>query len=285
MKLPLTRLREAQGVLQTNLTFSTQSPWKERGNRSGKVRKSLTSVKVSLVLLALGIFIIYQGFGGKAVQEIFPKFPQFLRITSPSQDGLVISEPKNSPEGELVSNRKNLPKPEEKKEAPSVLPDEGKSSIANIRAKSGPSAALESLAISTQPSQIEIKKGESLSIVISKYYPKNQQIGLVAIMLANPEISEDYLIFAGQILKLPQFDPTDKIIKLQNNLCYSLYGRFYSVKELNKSKSWLNKNNIKYLVWNTKDAKKKAIHLVIFGGYEKKDDLKIALQIIKTKSE
>lgn len=284
MKLPLPHVREAQGVLQTNLTFSTQSPRKERGNRSRKVRKSLTSVNVSLVILALGIFIIYQGFGGKAVQEISSKFTQFLRITSPPHDGLVISEPKNSPEGELVSNRKNLPKPEEKKEAPSVLPDERKSSIANIR-DSGPSDALESLAISTQPSQIEIKKGESLSVVISKYYPKNQQIGLVAIMLANPEISKDYFIFPGQILKLPQLDPADQIIKLQNNLYYSLYGRFYSDKDLNKNMFLLNKNNIKYLVWNTKDAKKKAVHLIIFGGYEKKDDLKIALQIIKTKSE
>jgi hypothetical protein len=141
------------------------------------------------------------------------------------------------------------------------------------------------LAISTQPSQIEIKKGESLSVVISKYYPKNQQIGLVAIMLANPEISKDYFIFPGQILKLPQLDPTDQIIKLQNNLYYSLYGRFYSDKDLNKNIFLLKKNNIKYLVWNTNDSKKKAIHLIIFGGYEKKDDLKIALQIIKTKSE
>jgi len=285
MKLPLTRLREAQGVVQTNLTFSTQSPRKEWGNRSRKVRKSLTSVKVSLVILALGIFIIYQGFGGKAVQEISAKFTQFLRITSPPQDGLVISEPKNSPEGELVSNRKNLPKPEEKKEAPSVLPDEGESSIANIRAKSGPSAALESLAISTQPSQIEIKKGESLSMIISKYYPKNQQIGLIAIILANPEISKDYLIFAGQILKLPQLDLTDNIIKLQDNFYYGLYGQYYSENDFKKHTLWLDKKKVKFIVRNAKDLSGKNVHLVILGGYEKKEDLKITFQNIKTKSE
>ena len=285
MKLPLPRLKEARGVLQTNLTFLTQSPRKERGNRSGKVRKSLTSVKVSLIILALGIFIIYQGFGGKAVQNISAKFTQFLRITSTPQDELVISEPKNLPEGELVSNRTNLPKPEEKKEAPSVLPDEGKSPYANITAKVAPPSEPESLVISTHPSQIEIKKGESLSLIIARYYAKNQQSGLVAIMLANPEITNNYFIYAGQVIKLPQLDLTDNIIKLQDNHYYKLYGQYYSENDFKKHTIWLDKKNVKFIVRNTKDISGKNVHLVILGGYEKKEDLKITSQNIKTKAE
>jgi hypothetical protein len=276
IKLSLTRLRKTQGILQTNLTNSTQSPRKEKWNRSIKIRKSLTSVKVSLVILGTGIFfIIYQ--------YLSPIFTQFLRVTSPHQDGLLIQKPTNSPEEELVLNRKNFPKPQEKKEITSVPLEEGKSSIANIRAISGPPATLESLAIPTQPTQVKIRKGENLFKVISKYYPKHQQIALIAIMLANPAISKDYKVFPGQTITLPQLDPTDNIFKLQDNLYYRFYGRFSSENDLDKSKFWLNEYNIKYLVWNAKESKNKTIHLVIFGGYEHKDDLKIAFQIIKTK--
>ena len=118
---------------------------------------------------------------------------------------------------------------------------------ANIPAEVAPSPEPESLAISTQPSQIKIKRGENLSKIIAQYYPKNQQIGLVAIMLANPEISDDYLIYAGQVIKLPQLDPTDKIIKLQDNFYYSLYGRYYSDNDFKKHKFWLNKKKIKFI--------------------------------------
>ena len=69
-------------------------------------------------------------------------------------------------------------------------------------------------------------------------------------MLANPEISNNYLIYAGQVLKLPQLDPTDKIIKLQDNFYYGLYGRYYSDKDFKKHTLWLDKKNVKYLVKN-----------------------------------
>lgn len=285
MKLPLTRLREAPGVLQTDLSCSTQSPGQERAHWFGKIYKYLTPVKISLVILALGSFIIYQGLGGKEMQQIYRRSLQFLPKASTPQDGPIISEPENLPEGELVRNRTNLPKPEEKKEPPSVLPDEGKSAAAHIFAKVAPSPEPESLAIFTQPSQIQIKRGESLARIIAQHYPKNQQIGLVAIMLANPEISNNYLIYAGQVLKLPQLDLTDKIIELQDNSYYSLYGRYYLDDDFKKHKLWLNKKKVKYFVKNNKDLKGKTVHLIILGGYEKKEDLKETLQSIKNNSK
>ena len=135
MKLPLTRLKKAQSVSQTDLICSIQSPGKERARWFGKICKSLTPATASLVILALGCVIIYQGFRGKAMQQISQRFLQLLPEASTPQDGLIISEPKNLPKGELVTNRTNLPKPEEKKEAPSVLPDKGKSPSANIPLK------------------------------------------------------------------------------------------------------------------------------------------------------
>jgi LysM repeat protein len=283
--LPLTRLKKAQAVLQTDLTSSTQSPRQKREHGSGKVRKSLTLVRVSLVILAIGSFIIYIGFGGHAVQENSRKFLQFLGITSVPQDAPVTSEPKHSPEGELISTRTDLPKPEEKKEVPDIVPEEGKSPAPKIPAEVAPSPEPESLESSAQPSQIKIKKGETLSKIIVQHYPENQQIGLIAIMLANPEISEDYMIYAGQVIKLPQLDLKDNIIKLQDNFYYGLYGQYYSENDFKKHTLWLDKNNVKFIVRNNKDLAGKNVHLVILGGYEKKEDLKITFQNIKTKSE
>jgi hypothetical protein len=285
MKLPLTRLRKAQGVLQTDLSSSTQSPSKERGHWSGKVRKSLTLVRVSLVILAIGSFIIYIGFGGQAVQENSRKFLQFLRITSVPQDAPVTSEPKHSTEGELVSTRTDLPKPEEKKEVPAIVPEEGQSPVPKIPDEVAPSPEPESLESSAQPFQIKIKKGETLSKIIVQHYPENQQIGLIAIRLANPEISEDYMIYAGQVIKLPQLDLKENIIKLQDNFYYGLYGQYYSETDFKKHTLWLDKKSVKFIVRNTKDLAGKNVHLVILGGYEKKEDLKITLQSLKIKSE
>ena len=283
MKLPLTRLKEAQSVSQTALISSIQSPRKEGARRFGKFCKSLTLVTAGLVILALSCFISYQGFGGKAVQQISRRFLQLLSIGSTPQDGLVISDPNNFPEGELFPDRANLPKPKEQKKAPAVLSNRGKSPPANIPFGVAPSPEQESLASATQSFQIEVKRGESLSRIIAQHYPENKQIGLVAIILANPEIYKDDLIYSGQVLKLPKLDSTDKTIQLQDNLFYILYGHYYSDADLKKDTLWLNKKKVRFLVRNTKDSKNRNANLVILGGYEAKDDLEKALQSTKTK--
>jgi hypothetical protein len=283
MKLPLTHLKEAQSVSQTDLTSSIQSPMKERARWLGKFCK-LYLVTTGLVILALSSFIIYQGFGGKAVQEISRRFLYFLPKGSTPQDGLIISEPKNLPKGELVTNRTNLPEPEEKKAAPSVLPEERKPSSANILAEAEPSPEKESLANAPQSSQIDIKRGESLARIVAQHYPENEQIGLVAIILANPEIYKDDLIYFRQVLKLPKVNSIDKTIQLQDNLFYILYGRYYSDVDLKMHTLWLNKKKIRFIVRNTKDSKGRNVHRVILGGYETKEELEKAMQSIKTKS-
>jgi hypothetical protein len=282
MKLSLTRLKEAQSISQTDQTSSIQSPRKERARRFGKFCKSLTLVAAGLVILALSSFIIYHGFGGKAVQQISRRF---LHNVSYRQDGLVISEPKNLPEGELVSNRTNLPIPEEKKEAPSVLPEEGKSSSANIPAEVAPSPEKESLASAPQSSQIDIKRGKSLARIVAQHCPENEQIGLVAIILANPEIYKDDFIYSGQVLKLPKVSYTDKTIQLQDNLFYILYGSYYLDVNLKMNTLWLNKKKVRFLVRDTKDSEGRNVHRVILGGYETKEELEKVMQSIKTKSE
>ena len=282
IRLPLTRFRQAPGVLPANSTSSTQSPRQERGPRSGKVRQYLTPVSVSLVILALGILIIYQGFEGKALLEISRKYLQFLPITSPPQAGPVISEPKNSPAGESVSTRTNPPKPAAKPEAPAVLPDEGKSPPENMPAKGAPLPAPEPLASAARSFQIEVKKGESLGGIIAHHYPGNKQLGLVAIILANPDIHKDDLIYSGQVLKLPKLDSKDQTIQLQDNLFYGFYGSYYSAADLKKDTLRLNEKQIRFLIRSSKDPKGKNLNRIILGGYQTQDDFAKALQSLKT---
>jgi hypothetical protein len=240
-------------------------------------------VKVSLLILALGSLIIYQGFGGKTRQELSRKFRQFLPISSPPQAGPAISEPKNSPEGELVSNGTNLPKPEEKPAAPAVLPDAAKSPPVHIPAQDAPLPGPAPLARPAQFSKIMIKKGDNIGRIIAHYYPDNQQIGLVAIILANPAIHQDNIIYSGQVLKVPKLDSQDKTFQLPDNLFYYFYGSHYSAADLKKDTLWLNQKQVRFSVKSTKDANGKNINRIILGGYETKDDFAKALQSLKTK--
>ena len=283
IRLPLTRFRQAPGVLPTDSTSSTQSPRQERGPWPGKVRQSCTPMNVSLVILALGIFIIYQGFGGKLLPEIAQKYRQFLPITSPPRAGSAISESKNSPAGESVSTGTNLPKPAAMQAAPAVLPDEAKSPPDNIAAKGAPLPAPEPLASAARSFQIEVKKGESLGGIIAHHYPGNKQLGLVAIILANPDIHKDDLIYSGQVLKLPKLDSKDQTIQLQDNLFYGFYGSYYSAADLKRDTLRLNEKQIRFLIRSSKDPKGKNINRIILGGYETQDDFAKALQTLKTK--
>ena len=282
IKLPLTRSRPAPGVLPTDSTSSTQSPRQERGPWSGKVRQYLTPVSVSLVILALGSLIIYPGFGGKALLATSRKYLQFLPITSPPQAGLLISESKNSPAGELVSTSTNLPKPAAKPAAPAVLPNEAKSPPDNIAAQGAPLSAPAPLASAARSFQIEVKQGESLGGIIAHHYPGNKQLGLVAIILANPEISKDDFIHSGQVLKLPKIDSQDKTIQLPDHLFYGFYGSYSSAADLQRDTLWLKKKPIRFLIRSTKDSKGKNINRIILGGYETQADFAKALQSLKT---
>ena len=73
--------------------------------------------------------------------------------------------------------------------------------------------------------------GDTLNRIVSAYYPKNVDLGLEAILLANPETINMDLITPGQKLTLPLINPDNQTIILRENQFYAGYGRYLSDAE------------------------------------------------------
>jgi type II secretory pathway predicted ATPase ExeA len=126
--------------------------------------------------------------------------------------------------------------------------------------------------------QVIIKPGDSLLGIASQYYPKNLDLCLEAIILANLNNSGIDLIHPGQVLFLPEINFNDNIIKLRDNLYYAPLTHFRSFNNLEKAMAKLSQHRIRYLVINSFDNTGATTHRVIVGGYEKSDELKRAMK-------
>jgi general secretion pathway protein A len=78
------------------------------------------------------------------------------------------------------------------------------------------------------PGQTVAQKGENLSAIAAKYYSGQKMLGLWGLVLANPKIGRDDLIYPGQVLELPQIDLQNKTIQLKNQQFYLPYGLYFS---------------------------------------------------------
>ena len=136
-----------------------------------------------------------------------------------------------------------------------------------------------------RPEQVEVKPNDNLTRIASNFYPKNEELGLEAILLANPETINEDLIITGQKLNIPKINPDDQTIILRENLFYAAYGRYSSMSSLQTALSYLSQRGARYLVLNTKNNQGYLTHRVLVGGYENRNDLNKALQRIKADSE
>lgn len=111
------------------------------------------------------------------------------------------------------------------------------------------------------------------------------ELGLEAILLANPDTTNEDRISPGQKLSLPFINPADQTILLRENLLYAGYGRYASMPALQKALSRLSQQGVRYLVVNTRTAQGNVIHRVLIGGYDGRGDLDKALKRLKPGSE
>jgi general secretion pathway protein A len=142
---------------------------------------------------------------------------------------------------------------------------------------------LSSSGTSRLPNQTVAQKGENLTAIAARNYPGQQLIGLWGIILANPKIVRDDLIYPGQVLELPKIDFQDKTIQLKDKLFYFPYGRYYSPKDLKNDTAWLSKAKVKFLLLPSKDRRGRSFNRVFIGGYDRVAELQDALQRLKKK--
>jgi hypothetical protein len=119
---------------------------------------------------------------------------------------------------------------------------------------------------------------KNLSSLAAKHYPFNRKLGFVAIILANPEITKENILFPGQDLYLPKMDNTGVII-LNDNRYYFLYKRYEDVSKVNKTVSNLKERQCRFLVRETEHPDVGKVYRIFLGGYEKEEDLKEAIKM------
>ncbi len=123
-----------------------------------------------------------------------------------------------------------------------------------------------------------------MSQIANQRYPADNQLGLDALILANPEINDIDKIFPGQVLYLPEIDLPKETIRLKDQRFYAIYGHYQSGASLKIDTSWLEKKQVHFFIRDTKGNRGIVVHRVFVGGYETAEELAEALQSLISKS-
>jgi type II secretory pathway predicted ATPase ExeA len=182
-----------------------------------------------------------------------------------------------------------VPPPETDKEAaqPSASQEKAESptkpsETAEVGVQPPPAAS--SRAVSPQPlRQVTVQEGDTLTGVAAELSPKNVELGMVAILLANPNITNTDRIFLGQKLTLPVINSADNSISIRDNL-FVFYDRYDSMPSLSKALTYLNNLGVRHSVVEAEYGRGNVTYRVLIGGYENRTDLEKALTLIKAKS-
>jgi type II secretory pathway predicted ATPase ExeA len=207
--------------------------------------------------------------------------PQLEQETSAGQ---TISDPQ-------IHGQTAEPRPELADEV-SPLPSERQENLSSPTEYSGtdeaevqPSSAASSPANSSRfIGEVIVKENDTLTKIAAKWSPKNIELGLVAILLANPETTNVDLILPGQKLNLPLINSADNSISIGEKQFFAVYGRYDSKTSLSKILSYLSREGVRHLVVKTKNDQGNVTHRVLIGGYENRSDLEEALTRIKARS-
>jgi len=119
----------------------------------------------------------------------------------------------------------------------------------------------------------------NLTKIAAKHYKHNKTIGFVAIILANPQITDEDSIFHGQDLLLPNVKPNEKVIMLNDNRHYLLYNRYLDISLVKKTQSKLNERKVRFQIRETHNIGAGNIYRLFLGGYEREEDLMEALAV------
>jgi hypothetical protein len=170
---------------------------------------------------------------------------------------------------------------------PANPPPAGSQALAEENPAAGPeSAPPASLPEEPQlPAQVKVSRGEGLTQIISRYYPGQEKIGLQAAILANPAITNEDVIYPGQVLTLPRVNFATGTIQLANQEYYALYGSYYSAQSWQGDQPWLKKCQVKFLVRVTREATGRTLRRVYLGGYATEEDLQEAQHRLERKGQ
>ena len=125
-----------------------------------------------------------------------------------------------------------------------------------------------------------VRSNESLAKIVTSQYPDSEQVGLEAVILANPDISNGDFITPGQILSLPKIDHTTGEIELPDKSLYVFYRIYTSTVSLTNDLAWLDKRDLRYEVRETRGSNGVTLNHVFLGGYQTSQELQAARKLV-----
>ncbi len=235
--------------------------------------KATVSLVIGAVLL-LGAGIIFHGVGRDRLQSL---------LASPK----LIASPLQAPAPAATNGTPNAlrdkPLQVVAQQTPSGQPSgAGEGVIQSDRVSSTPDMAGEGEFPISRPEESVpqtkwvVRSNESLAKIVTRHYRDDEQIGLEAVILANPDISDEDFITPGQILSLPKINHTTGEIELPDKSLYVLYGIYTSAASLTNDLAWLAKRDLRYEVRETRGANGVTLNHVFLGGYQKSQELQEA---------
>jgi SPOR domain len=117
----------------------------------------------------------------------------------------------------------------------------------------------------------------NLTRIVGKYYQDDKKLALAAILLANPQITSENLIYAGQSLTLPEIDQS--VICLADKKHYALYNQYADEARLKQAVEQLTKNQVRFVIQETQEPGGKKDYRIFIGAYEQEADLQKAKTI------
>jgi type II secretory pathway predicted ATPase ExeA len=127
--------------------------------------------------------------------------PVHMPVSQPEETGL----PPISTRSPLAAGKKALPLVAE--EAPGVKifdpAPKTQSEPTPLQSPGEPLDKPSSLIQPTRPWQVQVEKNDNLTLIAHRWFPGQSELGLVALVLANPQTLDSNLIYPGQKLDLP----------------------------------------------------------------------------------
>jgi general secretion pathway protein A len=235
--------------------------------------KTTVSLVIGVVLL-LGVGIIFHGVGRDRLQSLISSHKLIaspLKTPAPAE---TIGTPNSLRDKPLQVVAQKTPSDKPSGAGEGFILDDQVSSTPDMEGKG-------ELPISQPEESIPhtkwvVRSNESLSKIVTRHYGDYEEIGLEAVILANPDISNGDFIMPGQVLSLPKINHTTGEIELPDKSLYVLYGIYTSAASLTNDLAWLAKRDLRYEVRETRGSNGVTLNHVFLGGYRKSQELQEA---------
>jgi hypothetical protein len=122
----------------------------------------------------------------------------------------------------------------------------------------------------------QVAREDNLLKIVATYYRDNKELGYDAVILANPRIADEDVIYSGQSIALPKLDKSN-IITLSNKEHFRIFGRYYSSVQADKVGARLKELQLRYVMRATELPDATKVYRIFLGGYASKEELTKAM--------